>query len=854
MRNISWMLASVAFVATPVAAQTQGAAQETAQTGAQGTDQPSDAEAASGLTEIVVTAEKRSVNLQAVPLAISAYTSDARQLAGINTLQDFANFTPGLSYSASNDRVFIRGIGRQTNTNGSDPGVSTYTDGIYDASTNSIGASDFFIERIEVLRGPQGTLYGRNSIGGAINAISKRPTDELNADLRGTVGNYGLYSLEASASGAVAKGLRARLAGGFYNQDHGYFKSDAGKISEGGRGKRRYLELQLEADLGPDAVGWMKLFTGSSDLNPRTINRIGDYDFAPYPTGGIIPGAAFGYLIPGVVALDPNPQPPGARDIRHFSADTTQTERLRGNFGATGDITWTLPTFDIRLLGGYQKYRLENTFELDDTSVISYAFPLAPGGGVCAFIPGCGPLTVFPSSQVDLNNKKSFGSGELNLTSNTDGPLQWVAGIYYYQETLTQETHFRAPNQPQLQAPVNGPANPLGDFVYAGSTLTTKSMAAFGQVDYRIADTIRVTGGLRYTHDKKSGDEYFRILCLGCGGFSPDLYGSATPALDITASQISTAAAPGVASAVTIDPATGIARRGLSNSWDAVTGTVALEWQPDPDELAFLRYSRGYKSGGFNAGGISALPQTGAEHVDAIEAGYKRTLGSRLRVNLAGFYYDYQGLQVPLTVSQPGGAQLTQFFNLASSKSYGAEVELDWQPTNALQLSANYGFGHSRISSGCCFVDGEDPLALQPGAQPSGPIVGGQQPQSVAGARLSDTPRHKIALNAIYSMDFDPGTLSLSGNYVWRSSAYSNIFNRTYNRMPSYDQVDLRAIWTGRDDRYRVIGFVKNLFDSVGYDSATGNLLASSPTLEVAQSYSLTPPRTFGVQLEFRFR
>ena len=103
-------------------------------------------------------------------------------------------------------------------------------------------------------------------------------------------------------------------------------------------------------------------------------------------------------------------------------------------------------------------------------------------------------------------------------------------------------------------------------------------------------------------------------------------------------------------------------------------------------------------------------------------------------------------------------------------------------------------------------------------------------------------------------MDFNPGTLSLSGNYVWRSSAYSNIFNRTYNRMPSYDQVDLRAIWTGSDDRYRVIGFVKNVFDSVGYDSATGNLLASSPTLEVAQSYSLTPPRTFGVQLEFRFR
>ncbi len=846
MRNISWMLASVAFVVTPAAAQTQDSAPAA--------DQPSSAKGDSGLVEIVVTAEKRSVNLQDVALPISAYTSDVRQIAGIDTLQDFANFTPGLSYSASNDRVFIRGIGRQTNTNGSDPGVSTYTDGIYDSSTASIAASDFFIERVEVLRGPQGTLYGRNSIGGAINAISRRPTEELNADLRGRIGNYGLYSLEASASGEVAKGLRARFAGAYQNQERGYFKNDAGKGSEGGRGDRRYFELQLEADLGPDVVGWVKLSTESSDINPRTINRIGGYDFAPYPFGAITPGAAFGYLTPGVVTLNPNPQPPGADDIRHFSADTTQTQRVRDNFSATGDITWTLPTFDVRLLGGYQQYRAENTYELDDTSVISYTFPLAAGGGICAFIPGCGPLTVFPSSQVDLDTDKSFGSGELNLTSNTNGPLQWVAGLYYYQETLTQETHFRAPDQLQLQTPANGPANPSSDFVYAASTLTTKSMAVFGQIDYQISDEFKVTGGLRYTRDKKSGDEFFRILCFGCGGFSPDQYGSATPALDITASQISTAAAPGVVSAVAIDPATGIASRGLSNSWDAVTGTVAAQWQPTEDELAFLRYSRGYKSGGFNAGGISALPQTGAEHVNAYEIGYKRTLGARLRVNLAGFYYDYKGLQVPLTVSQPGGAQLTEFFNLDSSKSYGAEAELAWQPTDALQLGFNYGFGHSRVDSGCCFVDGEDPLAIQPGAQPSGAIAAGQQPQSVDGARLPNAPRHKIAVNAIYNIDFDPGTLSLSGNYVWRSAAYSNIFNREYNRMPSYDQVDLRAVWTERNDRFRVIAYVKNVFDSLGYDGATGDLLASSPSLEVAQSYSLTPPRTFGVQFEIRFR
>lgn len=817
---------------------------------------PSTTEASGSLPEILVTAEKRSVNLQDVPLAVSAYTADRRQLLGVNTLQDLANFTPGLSYSAGNDRVFIRGVGRQTNTNGSDPGVATYTDGIYDSSTNSISATDFFVQRVEILRGPQGTLYGRNSIGGAINAISKRPTENVEAEVRGTLGNYDMYNLEASVSGPIMQGLRARLAGATYNQDRGYFKNSAGLSSEGGKGKRQYVELQLEADLGENVQAWGKVFTSSSDQTPRTLNSIGAYDAAQYPTGAIFPGSAYGYTTPGVIALDPNPNNPGQTDIRRFSTDTTQRQRISNNFGVTGDVKWTLPGFDVRVLGGYQQYVLDLTQDLDGNSVKSYVAPLNPAFNICGFIPGCGPVTVHPSQTFKARNDVSFGSGELNLTSNGSGPFQWVAGVYYYQETLAQQSHFAAPEQPQLQAPVNGPANPLGDFVYAASTLTTKSTAVFGQVDYRFADTLKFTGGVRYTHDTKSGTEAFRLLCFGCGGFTPDQYGTSTPALDITSSQISILPAKGVVSAVAIDPVTGIATRGLSDTWNAVTGTAAIEWQPDRDTLAFARYSRGYKAGGFNAGGISELPETNAEFINAYELGYKRTIGSRLRLNLAGYYYDYRGLQVPLTVTKPGGANLTQFFNLAKSRSYGAEIEAAWQATTALQLNLSYAIARSKVNQACCFVDGQDPTAVQPGAQPSGPIIGGQQPQGLQGSELPETPRNKVAFNAIYSLDFSPGTLALSGSYVWRDSSYANIFNRPYNRTPSFDQVDLRAVWTDKEDRYRVIAYVKNVFDTIGYNGASGLLLASPPAAAatVAQSYALTPPRTFGVQLQVRFK
>src|SRR5262245_35394574 len=142
------------------------------------------------LEEIVVTAEKRSANLQDVPVAISAFTSETRDLLGISSIQELTDFTPGLSYSSTQDRMSLRGVGRLTNNYGSDPGIATYSDGFYTASNTEAGKRPIIVDRIEVLRGPQGTLYGRNSIGGALNVISKRPTDTLQGEVRATAGNY----------------------------------------------------------------------------------------------------------------------------------------------------------------------------------------------------------------------------------------------------------------------------------------------------------------------------------------------------------------------------------------------------------------------------------------------------------------------------------------------------------------------------------------------------------------------------------------------------------------------------------------------------------------------------------------
>ena len=848
LKHVLLLSACVCALAMPAAAQ--GAAEPAAEPAATPAADPA---AGTGSEEVVVTAQKRRQNLQDVSAAVSAYTAETRQLVGIDTLQDYTNFTPGLSYSGAEDRVFVRGVGRQTNTNGSDPGVATYTDGVYDARTATVGISDFFLERVEVLRGPQGTLYGRNSIGGAINAISKRPSDEFEGEVRLGIGDYGVANAELSLSAPLADWLRARVAGAYYDQEDGYFTNVAGGPSEGGVGERRYAELQFEADLGPDVGLWLKAFSSSSGLLARSRNQIDAYDYAPYPTGYIAPGSAFGFLTGLYAPLDAATANPGVTDIRAFSTNTPQTARLHDNAGVTGELTWELPGVLVKYIGGYQAYVFDSTNELDNTAVTSYVFPLSPGA-ICGFIPGCAPLQVFPSQQFNYVEDKSFSSHELNVSSTGDGPLQWIAGVYYYTEDATQESHFNAPDQPQLKAPINGPANPLGDFVYAASALETQSYAAFAQIDWAVADDVKITGGLRYTHDSKEGAESFRIICFGCA-LSPDQYGSLTPAYDITALSISLAPAPGVSTPVAIDPLTGNAVRGLSGSWNATTGTIGVEWKPDADTLVFAKFSRGYKSGGFNAGGISALPQTDPEGVNAYELGYKTNFGRTFQLNAAFFFYDYEGLQVPLTVTTPGGANLTEFFNLESSQSYGIELEAVWRPVDELQVLFNYGYAQSEIQDACCFIDGADPLAVQPGAQPVGPLVGGQQPQSLVGEELPQTPRNKVAINAIYTLDFDPGTLDLSASYIWKDESYSLVFNRPYTRMPAYDQVDLRAVWTSTDSDYRIIAFVKNVFDEVGYDGASGTAYAAgfAPPNTVARTYSLTPPRTIGLQVQYRF-
>lgn len=856
------------FAATCLVAVTQLASQSHAQQ----TSPAAQANAGTTIAEVVVTAEKREQSLQQVPVAISAYTAVRRDILGINSLQDLTNYTPGFSYSTSLDRAFIRGIGRETNNLATDAGVATYVDGLYNSATVAASGDSLFVQRVEILRGPQGTLYGRNSIGGTVNAISFRPTDTFYAEARGGYGNYGAYKGEAAVSGPISDNIRLRLAASDVGQTRGYFTNVANNTTEGGNDETKYAEVQFDATSGPFEA-WIKADITDFHGHDLLANSIGSYDYNEWNTlASINVNGPHGYTLPGFTELGTATQNPGMTNIRDVNA-AINNRAFDKSYNFTTQLTWHLPSFDIKYLGGYTHYHYHFT---DDGGWLANGV----ANSVTSFTLPTG-LEIFPVTENYYDEAKSYWSNEVDFVSTGNGPIQWVIGGYQYQEHYYQDLIFAQLQQPQLASPFYftppfsfspAPLNPSNDLYYTTQTMTGNSYAAFGQLDWKFSDHFKFTGGLRYNHDNKHGFEHARILCFD-GILCPldSVLGPFTPALDGTPAFVAGAAAvpnaPGVTSPVTIDPVTGIATRGLGASWSAVTGTAGLEWTPDRETLVYGKYARGYKEGGFATGGFSIQPESFPETVDAFEVGAKKQFGNRFQANVSTYYYLYHNKQDPLSVQTEAGPNVTEIVNLSKVTLAGVELETIWQPTDNLQFLFNYAHIYSRINNpGQCFADVNDRFAQVPGANISGcpapvpvafPGIPNSQTQNLTGAQAPEATPNKLSLNGDYTFRLPLGNLTFSATYIWKDATYYSIFNRAWSLAPSFSQVDLRASFTDAKNRFTIIAYAKNVTNALGYDGATGFSTAQAfpfVPVSVAQIYGLTPPRTYGIELQVRFR
>jgi iron complex outermembrane receptor protein len=897
------LLASL--TATNVYAQTAGATR---------------AAATNTIEELVITAEKREQSLQDVPVAVSAFTDQKREIIGINSIQDMTNFTPGLVYNSSTDRISLRGVGRLTNVLTGDASVANYNDGVYETFAVQAGRSTLFLDRVEILRGPQGTLYGRNAIGGAINEISKRPTEDMFAEVRASYANYDHATLEGAISGPITDKIQFRLAADWDRQTKGWVDNVVpGMPGEGGVINEWFAEAQIQGKFLDDHLEiWAKYGMGvwhNGAGGPGSQSE--GWTNGPYPnfefgSSGIQLnsgyGCSTGFGVSNVVNVSPLGCVNPAYDPNGHSKDAARTiaraipyhVRLPVYNTEAIHLTWHAKDFDIKYVTGGVNYHYQLTGPVETAAGNLGNASATP----ITFYKLASGANVFPQESFYYREYNQFWSHELNIISTWDNPLQYVVGGYYFNQHINQPVYTQLIQQKEWNGPFFLPT------VYCGATggvcapetgnrrydnqprSEATSYAFFGQLDWNVTPEWKATVGLRYSHDRKQGTEQVRLLCWGtatCYTVPGEVFGPNIPVADITAFAVNrpapNALPPGIVTPTTFSPTTGLASRSYDATWQATTGTAGIEWQPDADTNAYFKYSRGYKSGGFYVGIFTFLaPNAYAqkESVDSFEVGLKKDFGGHLQTNLAAYYYKYDNLQVPISVFSGLGQVATNFYNVPKAISKGFEAEVTWLPIDNLQLLLSYSYNDAYVKGGTA-LDTADPAGVEVGATPIGAAVSCaaatagsapcdpwtgilQRSQNLKGNSLPNAPKNKIALNANYTWrSVMGGDLTGSVSYIYRDVQFGTLFERSYNKAPDWKQVDARVTWTSENNKQRVIVFVKNVFNDLQYDAgAVGSRFvganinpATLATVLVNQgifrTYSVAPPRTYGIEFQHKF-
>ena len=461
-------------------------------------------ESAATVGELTVVAEKREQSIETVPVAITAFSPEQRKLMGIQIIQDLADFSPSLNWTDIDDRVYIRGIGRNSDNLNNTSGVAIYYNGIYYGANAAIEQqkSDLFVGNIEVDNGPQNTLHGSNADGGVVSFTSQKPTDTLYGEARVGISNYDTYFGEAVVSGPINDHLKFRLGANYTSQHDGFFHNfqgspQGGNQVLGGSGDTRYFEGQLEGHWDKlDA--WVMASSGTFDANthgaatlgfyPATHTNIGLASLVPSSFYGLcgIPGfaatangagcAGGPTIVPGSVktknGITANMFPgnnPGNVNPRNFINPDNGTNDMQGDVQISAHVTYHAPDFDINYLTGYQNFHyllhIPNQYGGGiDSGVTSWqeaGAATAAAATSCEAVTGntlaaCeAPLTIHPEPNFLVFDEfdQAF-SHELNFTSTWESPFQWIGGLYWYRERWNQPVdQYSMSSQPQLGTP-----------------------------------------------------------------------------------------------------------------------------------------------------------------------------------------------------------------------------------------------------------------------------------------------------------------------------------------------------------------------------------------------------------------
>ena len=622
-----------------------------ASTSTKTTQTPSVEDLTPGIEEITITGRRREEGLQKAPMAVTAVSGETLETRGASDISVLQRFTPNLTFDttspvsglSSGAVVFIRGVGQTDFQLTTEPGVGLYVDGVY-VSRSVGGVLDVLdLERVEVLRGPQGILFGRNTIGGAIQLISKKPGDEL--AFKGTItgGNRERFDLRASVDIPILEELRTRFSFSSKNQD-GYVE---------GVFDRRALG-NVNRNTGRALIVWEPTSRFSAELSVDGA-RIREQNAASRLVGISLAG-------PGETERT---------DIR-YDRDTggTRAETVPIPAGPP-TLTWVANnvdgnTYDASVIpSGLDVTRATgpNGTELDivgGSLTLSYDFgpvglrsitALRRTSGFFNRDPDNSEFAVTHTENSEYEHNQFTQELQANM-SLFQGRLKWVVGGFYLLETGRDFLDVTLP-------PAFGRLNVFTE-------IDNSSVAAYSQASFNIFGGLNVSAGLRYTQDNK---DYF-VPEEGGGIFNGPIenFGPAGTFTEFFPNG-----------------------RNNTLKFNNLSWQVGADYQIGPDILAYLSLSTGFKSGGFNTRYLVPVPEVvtfDPEEVQNYEVGFKwKGLRNRLRTNIAGFYADYSDIQV---VVYERGAPLNQ--NAGDARMFGAEAELTAAPRHDLLLSFALGF------------------------------------------------------------------------------------------------------------------------------------------------------------------
>ncbi|WP_157220696.1 TonB-dependent receptor [Flavisphingomonas formosensis] len=678
-------------LATAAHAQTEQAAPAT---------QEDSSAAATPSQEIVVTAQKRSEKLQDVPISITAVTGPQLGKVGITQVTQLQQSVPALrlNYSGNTIQPSIRGIGSSVAGPGLYSNIPVYVDGYYISSPTSSDIGLIDVQSVSVLKGPQGTLFGRNATGGAIQITTRTPQQQTEIEARISYESYNHSTASAYLTGGITPTLAASIAASYEHGD-GYLKNIVtgdDNVGEFRKWSVRPKILWTPSDNLSFTLAYAHTYSSDPLLNSTNV-RV-DSNGSPMTAGNVIPG--------NIIATKPYEISAGAQNSNKIKTDSiTLTSALK--------MDWA----DLTSYTGYRKDRVSQALEYDATpAAIDAAAWTIPD--------------------------KSF-TQELNLTSKPGGRLSWVVGLFYYWASDVYNY--------SLATTAEGPPyTPLFT-----SKNTTRSYAAYADVTYEVLDKLFLTAGGRYSKD----DIKLGFTLLGSDWQSG------------------------------------------STSFNNFSPRAVIRYQLTPRSNVYASYTKGYKSGALPGSAFSFTPVK-PEKIDAYEVGYK-IANSKLRFNVAGYYYNYKNIQVASFFDK--GVSVVR--NAASAHIYGVDGDLSYAVTPDFHINLSGAYTHANYNKF------ENAIGYEQDLAPGSATYSLFEPINVdaSGYPVLQTPRFAGSIGADYGFGLADGRMVLNANLFYTSRFYFDQAKQLPQK--GYALLNLRATWTDPSGHLDLSVYATNVTD-----------------------------------------